>query len=81
MIWSVATSLGYPESSICVFKGDIDLFAAEFPQTHANLMSCRHNRDNRTPIEYGLDLVASRIYEGGLMAELTIRFGDCWCWS
>ena len=68
---SVATSLGYPESSICVLKGDIDLLAAEFPQTHANLMSCRHNRDNRTPIEYGQDLVASWIYEDSLMAELT----------
>lgn len=66
----VATSLGYPESSICVLKGDIDLLAAEFPQTHANLMSCRHNRDSRTPIEYGQDLVASWIYEDTLMAEL-----------
>ena len=66
----VATSLGYPESSICVLKGDIDLLAAKFPQTHANLMSCRHNRDSRTPIEYGQDLVASWIYEDTLMAEL-----------
>lgn len=66
----VATSLGYPESSICVLEGDIDLLAAKFPQTHANLMSCRHNRDSRTPIEYGQDLVASWIYEDTLMAEL-----------
>ena len=33
-------------------------------------MSYRHNRDNRTPIEYGQDLVASWIYEDSLMAEL-----------
>lgn len=66
----VATSLGYPESSICVLEGNIDLLAAKFPQTHANLMSCRHNRDSRTPIEYGQDLVASWIYEDTLMAEL-----------
>ena len=67
----VAASLGYPDSSICVLKGDIDLLAAEFPQTHANLMSCGYHKDGRTPIEYGQDLVASWIYEDSLMAELT----------
>lgn len=67
---SVATKLGYPESSICVLRGNIDLLAAEYPETYKNLMSCRHNRDNRTPIEYGQDLVASWIYEDSLMAEL-----------
>lgn len=68
---SVATSLGYPESSICVLKGDIDLLAAEYPETHKNLMSCNYLRDGRSPIEYGQDLVASWIYEDSLMAELS----------
>ena len=67
----VAASLGYPDSSICVLKGDIELLAAEYPETHKNLMSCGYHKDGRTPIEYGQDLVASWIYEDSLMAELT----------
>lgn len=68
---SIAVSLGYPDSSICVLKGDIELLKKEFPQTYSNLISCRHNRDHRTPIEYGQDLVASWIYEDYLIEQLS----------
>lgn len=68
----VATSLGYPRSSICVLKGDVDVLEKEFPMTYSNLMGCNHNRDNRAPIQYGKDLVASWIYEDFLMEQLKL---------
>lgn len=68
----IAERLGYPESSICVLKGDIDVLEKEFPKTYSNLMGCNHNRDNRAPIQYGKDLVASWIYEDFLMEQLQL---------
>lgn len=68
----IAERLGYPESSICVLKGDIDVLEKEFPKTYSNLMGCNHNRDNRAPIQYGKDLVASWIYEDFLMEQLKL---------
>lgn len=68
----IAERLGYLESSICVLKGDIDVLEKEFPKTYSNLMGCNHNRDNRAPIQYGKDLVASWIYEDFLMEQLQL---------
>lgn len=68
----IAKSLNYPDSSICVLSGDMDTLQESFPDTYSNLLSCRHNRDRRTPIEYGQDLVASWLFEDYLMRELTI---------
>ena len=68
----IANSLNYPESSITVLKGDMQELQIKHPQTYNNLLSCRHNRDRRTPLEYGQDLVASWLFEDYLMRELTI---------
>ena len=68
----IAERLGYPESSICVLKGDIDVLEKEFPKTCSNLTGCKHNSDNRAPIQYGKDLVASWIYEDFLMEQLKL---------
>ena len=65
----IAVSLHYPDSSICVLKGDINVLKRDFPQTYSNLTSCNHNKDNRTFIEYGQDLVASWIYEDYLSSN------------
>ena len=67
----IAANLQYPDSSICILEGDIDSLQRNFPQTYSNLLSCRHNRDNRSPIKYGQDLVASWIYEDYLIGELS----------
>ena len=34
-----------------------------FPETYRNLISCQHQRDNRTHLEYAQDLVASWLVE------------------
>ena len=54
---------GYHESNLLILKGDMDGLRAEYPQVYANLMSCRHHSDRRTPLEYGRDLVASWLLE------------------
>lgn len=68
---AIAEELGYPASSVCLLSGDEAKLASEFPETYNNLQSCRHNRDARTPMEYGQDLVASWIAEDYLMKSLT----------
>lgn len=65
-----AEELGYSDANICILKGDINALEANHPGTYANLISCRHNRDSRTPIEYGRDLVASWIFEDTLVQKL-----------
>lgn len=67
----VARSLGYPESTVCVLKGDANVLKRDFPTTYSNLKSCRYDMDKRTYIQYGQDLVASWIYEDYLIGELT----------
>ena len=65
-----AKQYGYSESSICILKGDEAKLKAEFPETYKNLNSCKHNRDSRTAMEYGQDLVASWLFEDYLMESL-----------
>jgi len=65
-----ARSYNYPESSICVLSGDEEQLKANYPLTHRNLLSCSHNKDGRTYIEYGQDLVASWLFEDSLVDGL-----------
>lgn len=66
-----ARGYGYPESSVCILGGDEQEFQQNYPDTYNNLLSCRHNRDMRTPFEYGKDLVASWLFEDFLMERLS----------
>lgn len=65
-----ARTLGYPDSSVCILSGNEDLLKSNYPDAHRNLFSCNHNRDRRTPMEYGQDLVASWLFEDMLMDNL-----------
>lgn len=67
----LAEKFDYPLSSICVLKGDVGVLEREYPDTFSNLLTCKHNKDYRTPIEYGQDLVASWIYEDLIVEQLT----------
>ena len=66
----LAKKLNYPASSICVLSGDIDALQRDYPNIYKNLLSCSHNKDSRSYILYGQDLVASWLYEDYLMHEL-----------
>jgi hypothetical protein len=70
-ICNFAKTMNYPESSICVLKGDIEELKNKFPDIYSNLISCEHNRDKREPIEYGRDLVASWLFEDYIIWNLS----------
>lgn len=69
----IARSFLYPESSICILSGNEEELKTKFPDTYKNLLSCSHNRDKRTPMEYGRDLVASWLFEDFLINGLKDR--------
>lgn len=65
-----ARKLGYAEDNILILAGDEAGLKARFPETYANLLSCRHQADRRSPLEYGQDLVVSWLFEDYLFVLL-----------
>lgn len=65
-----AISLGYSKANILILNGDIVSLQNEFPNIYNNLISCKHHRDRRTPLEYGQDLVASWLFEDSMVISL-----------
>lgn len=59
----VAKSLQYSDANICVLEGNAEILQRDHPNTYNAILTCRHNRDSRTPIEYAQDLVASWVFE------------------
>lgn len=66
----VAQNLGYSEDNLLILQGNIQALQNQFPETYQNIMSCRHHRDNRTPLEYAQDLVASWLVEDSFLEVL-----------
>ena len=60
----------YSESNICILEGNEERLRNSFPEVYSNLVSCRHNRDMRTPMEYAQDLVASWLFEDLIIEAL-----------
>lgn len=69
-ISTAAKEMGYSQSNICILEGTIEELQSNFPEVYSNLISCNYNKDSRTPLEYGRDLVASWIFEDVLIAKL-----------
>ena len=65
-----AKELGYDESNILLLAGEETLFRDRYPEVYNSLLSCIHHRDNRTPFEYGRDLVASWVFEDCVIQSL-----------
>lgn len=65
-----AQQLGYHESNIYILLGDEQGLKLNCPDIYRNLITCNHNRDNRTIMQYGQDMVASWIFEDDLIAGL-----------
>lgn len=72
-----AKELGYSADNICILEGNIEKLKSEHPATYQNLLSCVHNRDNRTPIAYARDLVSSWIFEDTLVKEINNNGLQC----
>lgn len=66
----VARRLGYAQDNLLILEGDMESLQNDFPETYNNIMSCQHHRDNRTPLEYAQDLVASWLVEDSFLEVL-----------
>lgn len=69
----IARSYGYGEDNILVLEGDLSGLKERFPETYQNILSCGHNADRRTPLDYARDLVASWLIEDSFL----ILFRQC----
>ena len=67
---SKAESLGYSKPNILILEGKEEELKQSYPEVYANIQSCKHNKDDRKPIEYAQDLVASWIFEDVLIKDL-----------
>lgn len=65
-----AEQLSYSDDNILILKGDELSLRKLHPDIWANLQSCTHHRDRRTPLEYAQDLVASWVFEDCLISAL-----------
>ncbi len=71
-----AIYFGYHESNIMILNGDLDGLKQNHNNIYKNLMTCDHHKDNRTPLQYGRDLVASWIFEDYIYEALK-KAGIC----
>ena len=66
----------YSEENLCILEGNEQELQRSFPQTYHNILSCEHNQDNRNPIQYAKDVVASWLFEDYLVSEFDDRDRD-----
>ncbi len=69
-LFEIAKDLKYDLSNIHILKGEEDIIKENYPEIYSNLLSCTHNKDRRTIIEYAQDLVASWIFEDYIILDL-----------
>ena len=68
-----ATELNYSEENLLILAGDEQALKDNHPETYANLLSCGHNKDGRSYMEYAQDLVASWVFEDDVMTQLALK--------
>lgn len=66
-----AERLGYSESNLLILEGDEHELRQKYPNVYSALLSCVHNKDSRTYLEYAQDLVASWVFEDYIMDKLS----------
>lgn len=70
-IENIAQKLNYSEENILILKNKEVELKEKYPETYSNLLSCKHNKDCRSLMQYAQDLVCSWLYEDYLMSELS----------
>ena len=66
----IAKQLNYSNSNIIILEGKEIELKNNYPDVYKNILTCVHNRDNRTPFEYARDLVSSWVFEDYLISLL-----------
>lgn len=59
----IALKINYENDNILILQSNEEELKERYPDIYNNIMSCTHNRDNRTPMQYARDLVASWLFE------------------
>lgn len=65
----MAKRLNYNPANILILQNKEKELRLKFPETYTNLVSCKHNRDRRTVMQYAQDLIASWIIEDYILNE------------
>lgn len=60
----------YDKDNILILQGDEAALRTNYPQTYGNILSCKHQRDGRSPMEYARDLVASWLFEDFIIEKI-----------
>ena len=66
----VARNLDYEQDNLLILEGDLHSLEKLFPTTLKNIQSCYHHRDNRPPLHYAQDIVASWLVEDSFLQVL-----------
>lgn len=69
---NIAKKMGYSEENILILENNVDRLKLDYQDVYDNLKSCKHNRDNRSEIEYAQDLICSWIFEDYLIYNLKL---------
>lgn len=67
-----AGELGYSDANLCVLDGNVAALKNSYRNVFENILSCSHNKDCRSIIEYAKDLVASWIFEDTMVQVLNL---------
>ena len=65
----MAKRLNYNPANILILQNKEKELRLKFPETYTNLVSCKHNRDRRTVMQYAQDIIASWIIEDYILNE------------
>ncbi len=60
---NLARAFKYNEENLSILQDDEDTFKNKYPKCYEKLNKCAHNKDKRTAMEYGRDLVVSWLVE------------------
>lgn len=69
---NIAKKMGYKEENIIILENNETKLLQKFPDVYQNLLTCNHNRDNRSIMEYAQDLVCSWVFEDYLIYNLKL---------
>ena len=68
-----ARKFGYSIENILILEMNEIKLKSDFPETYNNLLTCEHQRDNRSIMEYAQDLVCSWVFEDFLISSLRMN--------
>lgn len=69
---NIAKKMDYNEENIIILENNEEKLKNDYPDVYQNLLSCNHNKDYRSFMEYAQDLICSWIFEDYLIFNLKL---------